>query len=140
MNIENRGVKIFDDYMSMYRAKLVADNTEEDLKLLAYNEKTKDIDTDIPFYIDNKGDEESENVKDEKMSTAFVAAAHSLQSGEHGGKKRKGEDNKKKRVPKFIKYNLCEDSILSRERSSLVSDDDDSSNGGEVNNPSSDEE
>lgn len=125
--------------MSKYRAKLVADDTEEDLKLLAYNEKTKDLDTDITFYIDNKGEEESENVKDEKMSAAFVAAAHSLQSGEHGGKKRKAENNKNKRVPKFIKYNLCEDSILPGERSSLVCNDD-SSSGGEVNNPSSDEE
>lgn len=140
LNIENRGVNIFDVYMSKYRAKLVADNTEEDLKLLAYNEKTKDLDIDIPFYIDNKGEEEGENVKDEKMSAAFVAAAHSLQSGEEpGGKKRKAENNKKKRVPKFIKYNLCEDSILSGERSSLASNDD-SSSGGEVNNPSSDEE
>lgn len=139
LNIENRGIKIFDDYMSRYRAKLVAENPEEDLKLLTYNEKAKDLDTDIPFYIDIKGEEEGGNVNDEKLSAAFVAAAHSLQSGEYGGKKRKAENNKKKRVPKFLKYNLCEDSILSEERSSLVSDDD-SSSGSEVNNPPSDEE
>lgn len=144
LSIENRGIKIFDDDMLKYRAKLLADNLEEDLKHVGSKEDKSGTDMDLLFYIDNKGQQEDENekdeTKDEAMSVAFVAAAHSLQSVEHaGGQKRKAESKERKKQPKLFKYNLYEDSGLSGEKSDLIGNEDSSSES-EVENPSSSDE
>lgn len=141
LNMENRGIQIFDNDMSSYRAKLVLDNSE-DSKVSAYKENQKS-DADLLFYIDNKGEPEDEVEKDEKMteavSAAFVVAAQSVQSAEHGGRKRKAGNIKKKNQLKFLKYNLYEDSAPSAEKPTVV-DKNGLSSVSDVENPSSDEE
>ncbi|XP_027065212.1 uncharacterized protein [Coffea arabica] len=139
---ENQGIQIFDNDMSSYHAKLILDNSEEDFNLSVYKENKK-TDADLFFYIDNKGDAENEVKKDEKMteavSAAFVAAAQSLQSAEHGERKRKGGNMKKNNRLKFLKYDLYEGSAPSAAKPAVV-DDNGLSSGSDVENPSSDED
>ncbi|KAL3535645.1 hypothetical protein ACH5RR_004106 [Cinchona calisaya] len=142
LNIENQGIQVFDNDMSSYRAKLVLDISEEDSKLSASKENKKSV-ADLLFYIDNKGEPEDEIEKDEQMteaaSAAFVAAAHSLQSAERGGTKRKAGNIRKKNRLKFLKYNLYEESAPPAEKPTVV-DNNDLSSGSDVENPSADEE
>ncbi|CAA3032074.1 Hypothetical predicted protein [Olea europaea subsp. europaea] len=134
LNIENRGIRIFDEDMSKFRAKLISDNLKEDLEMLGNKGEGKALDTDL-FYIDNKGEndgnEEDENTS-ESMSAAFMAAAHSMQSAEHGGTKRRAKKSEKRKRVKFLKYSLAENS----ESYTFPSND----GGSDVENPSSDEE
>ncbi|XP_071911081.1 uncharacterized protein [Coffea arabica] len=138
----NQGIQIFDNDMSSYHAKLILDNSEEDFNLSVYKENKK-TDADLFFYIDNKGDAENEVEKDETMteavSAAFVAAAQSLQSAEHGERKRKGGNMKKNNRLKFLKYDLYEGSAPSAAKAAVV-DDNGLSSGSDVENPSSDED
>lgn len=134
LNIENRGIRIFDEDMSKFHAKLISDNLKEDLEMLGNKGEGKALDTDL-FYIDNKGEndgnEEDENTS-ESMSAAFMAAAHSMQSAEHGGTKRRAKKSEKRKRVKFLKYSLAENS----ESYTFPSND----GGSDVENPSSDEE
>ncbi|CAI9100535.1 OLC1v1037659C2 [Oldenlandia corymbosa var. corymbosa] len=141
LNIENRGMQVFDNDMGTYRAKMVLDHSEDNSKLGAYKEKNSD--TDLLFYIDNKGEDKDEGETDEKMaeavSASFVTAAHSLQSADRGGKKRKSGKVEKKGRLKFRKYKLYEDSDLLGEKSTFV-DTNNLNSTSDVENPSSDED
>lgn len=53
LNIENRGIRIFDEDMSKFRAKLISDNLKEDLEMLGNKGEGKTLDTDL-LHIDNK--------------------------------------------------------------------------------------
>ncbi|KAL3829969.1 hypothetical protein ACJIZ3_018771 [Penstemon smallii] len=136
LNIENRGIKIFDNDMSKYRAKLISHNLQEELEQIAKREGGKKPDSDLLFYIDNKGQEEYGNREDEDMnkslSAAFMAAAHSMESSENGGRKRKTKNGEMTEKVKFVKYNLVGNSAVPRN--------DDLSSGSEIENPDSDED
>ncbi|KAL2555235.1 hypothetical protein Fot_08854 [Forsythia ovata] len=96
--IENRGIRIFDDDMSKFRAKLISNSLKEDLDRLANKEERKTLDTDL-FYIDNKGEQggnEEDEMMSKSMNDAFMAAAHSIQSAEHGGTKRPAKKSEKR--------------------------------------------
>lgn len=137
LNIENRGIRIFDDDMSKSRAKLISDNLKEDLKKLANKGEGKTLDTDI-FFIDNKGENDGNEEDDktsESMSAPFMAAAHSMQSAEHGGTKRRAKKSEKRKRVKFLKYSLAENS-----ESYTFQRNDGGNSGSDVENPSSDEE
>ncbi|KAL1825408.1 hypothetical protein ACET3Z_012186 [Daucus carota] len=112
-NLEDQGINILDNDMSQYRARLVLDSLETDNELPDFNRKK--VDTDVLFYIDNKGDEEMNEETDAKnkpMSDAFVAAAHSLQSVESTGKrKRKARGVGEKKHLKFRKHSIIEHSL-----------------------------
>ncbi|KAK4432927.1 hypothetical protein Salat_1054900 [Sesamum alatum] len=137
LNIENKGIKIFDDDMSNFRA---AFNSKEEAG--ASMEEDQKPDSNLLFYIDNKGQEEYGNEDNqqmnESMSAAFTAAAHSMQSPEQGGRKRKTKKGEKTKEVKFVKYNALEHS-LSGERSGDPRNDH-SDSGSDVENPSSDED
>lgn len=100
----------------------------------------KKKDDDILFYIDNKGEDEDadEDKVNKSMSTAFVAAAHRMESTENGGRKRKEGRSAEKKI-KFVKYDLFQNSDSARARPSFVSNDGFSSES-EVENPVSDED
>ncbi|CAA3012014.1 Hypothetical predicted protein [Olea europaea subsp. europaea] len=53
LNIENRGIRIFDEDMSKFHAKLISNNLKEDLEMLGNKGEGKTLDTDL-LHIDNK--------------------------------------------------------------------------------------
>ncbi|KAL0345131.1 UNVERIFIED_CONTAM: hypothetical protein Sradi_4344400 [Sesamum radiatum] len=137
LNIENKGIKIFDDDMSNFRA---AFNAKEEVGASMEDQKP---DSNLLFYIDNKGRKEYGNEDNkqmnESMSAAFTAAAHSMHSPEQGGRKRKTKKGENTKQVKFVKYNALEHSSLSGERSADPRNDH-SDSGSDVENPSSDED
>ncbi|PIN22203.1 hypothetical protein CDL12_05084 [Handroanthus impetiginosus] len=132
LNIENRGIKIFDNDMSKFRT---AFNSKEESEQLVYGEEKKKPEPDIPFYIDKKGQENYTDDEDEKMSAAFMDAAHSMQAG----RKRRTKDGEKRKHVKFVKHNVFNHSSLGGERSADPRNDH-SDSGSDVENPSSDED
>ncbi|KAL2229057.1 UNVERIFIED_CONTAM: hypothetical protein Sindi_1885400 [Sesamum indicum] len=138
LNIENKGIKIFDDDMSNFRA---AFNSKEEAG--ASMEEDQKPDSNLLFYIDNKGKKEygNEDSKqmNESMSAAFTAAAHSMQSPVQGGRKRKTKKGENTKQVKFVKYNALKHSSLSGERSADPRNDHSESES-DVDNPSSDED
>lgn len=135
LNIENKGIKIFDDDLSKFRSVF---NSEEASEQLTEMEEGRKPDSDLLFYMDYKGREERGSEEDEemrgKMNAAFTSAAHSMQSSEQGGRKRKTKDCKKRKKVKFVKYSISEQPSLSEERN------DDSDGTSDVENPSLDVE
>lgn len=131
LNIENKGIKIFDDDMSKFR---IAFNSKEASE--QEMEGGRKPDSDLLFYMDYKGQEEGGSEEDEKtsegMSAAFTAAARSIQSSEQGGRKRKTKDGKRRKQVKFVKYNITDQST--------PPSNDNSDGGSDLENPSSDED
>ncbi|GMN30013.1 hypothetical protein TIFTF001_041394 [Ficus carica] len=144
LNLEDQGLRVFDDSVLKSHAKLVRDTPKSDFKQPASKLQSMKVDDDLLFYIDNKGeglDRDEENEKmNEAMTAAFVAAAHSIKSADNGGKKRKeGRSTEKKRKVKFLKYEPLQNSESPSGRTPVVSYDNESS-GSEVDNPPSDED
>lgn len=140
LNLEDRGIRVFDDSISKCRTKLVLDISKADFEQPSSKLEGKKKDDDILFYIDNKGEDEDadEDKVNKSMSTAFVAAAHRMESTENGGRKRKEGRSAEKKI-KFVKYDLFQNSDSARARPSFVSNDGFSSES-EVENPVSDED
>ncbi|XP_044472190.1 uncharacterized protein LOC123200872 [Mangifera indica] len=126
------------------RAKLVVDNSKHDYKPQPSKMERKHADSDILFYIDNKGEVEDGDEEQKKlnksMSAAFVAAAHSMKMTKNGVTKRKekGITGKMKKI-KYLKFDLSENFGSTIERNSSVSNESLNS-GSEVDEPSSDED
>ncbi|XP_041006715.1 uncharacterized protein LOC121251512 [Juglans microcarpa x Juglans regia] len=141
LNLEDRGIKVFDDSISKYRTKLVLDIFKADLEQPASKLKNKKVDDDILFTIDNNGADEDtdEDKMKQSMSAAFVAAAHTMKLPEKGGRKRKEGKSAENQKIKFVKYDLCQNSDSVRSRSTIVSNDGSDSES-EVENPLSDED
>lgn len=132
LNLEDQGIRVFDDSILRCRTKIVLDISKADFEHPASKLEDKKVDDDILFYIDNKeGDKDSDEDKmNASMSAAFVSAAHSMKLTKNGERKRKeGESAGQKKKIKFVKY----------ERSSTVSNDGFNSES-EVENPLSDED
>ncbi|XP_049413923.1 uncharacterized protein LOC125876729 [Solanum stenotomum] len=141
LNIENGGIRIFDNNMSKIRAKLLLDSMTEGFEQPALKDGKKKSENDFLFYIDNKGEEDEEegDVKmNESASAAFVSAAHTMESAEPERRKRKGKDSEHKSRVKFLKYSLREN--FGSNGQSSIADSDDSSSESEVENPLTDEE
>ncbi|XP_030465245.2 uncharacterized protein LOC115684598 isoform X2 [Syzygium oleosum] len=151
LELEDRGLRFFDDSLLKCRAKLVFDVSVANEKPVLELEDRKQED-DVLFYIDNKGEEkdvdgdgdgdgdgEGKDI-DESMSAAFIAAAHVMEMTENEGKKRKQRKRagKEKRI-KFLKYELAENADLPGERSKGVGGDG-AGSASEVDNPSSDDD
>ncbi|KAG9159612.1 hypothetical protein Leryth_013596 [Lithospermum erythrorhizon] len=140
LNLENRGLRIFDDGLLKYRNKLILDNLVGYPEEAVLKEGGKSSDADVLFYIDKKGAEEVGDDEDEDMTStnaAFMTAAQAMQSPENGSTKRKAKDAEKQL--KYLKYGRHEHSDVSQEKPS-ASVNDDSSSDSEVDNPSSDED
>lgn len=139
LNIENRGIQIFGD-MLKFRS---AFNDKEALEQLEDMAEGRQADSDLLFYVDNKGEEESGNEEDEKMSESmnvvFMNAAQSMQLSEQGKRKRKTKDGKKRNKVQFVKYNITQPSPLSEAKANLPRNVD-SDGGSNLENPSSDME
>ncbi|KAK9274527.1 hypothetical protein L1049_021776 [Liquidambar formosana] len=143
LNLEDQGIRIFDDSISKCRAKLVLDISKADYERPAGEVKGKKLDADL-FYIDNKGLEEGDDEgkgTNESMSAAFVSAAHTmtLVDNEGGRKRKERRSSEKKKQIKFLKYNIFDNSDSAREKFSPASNDGLSSES-EVENPRSDED
>lgn len=144
LNLEDHGLRVFDDSMENFRTKLVHEMSKSDSEQPASKLDSKKVDDDLLFYIDNNGDEEHADEENEKvkesMSAAFVAAAHTMTSSEKRGRKRKeGKTPEKKEKIKFVKYDLRCNSDSAGGRSSFINNDSLNS-GSEVENPLSDED
>ncbi|KAM7512957.1 hypothetical protein LguiB_011832 [Lonicera macranthoides] len=137
LNLEDQGMRLLGDGVSNYRAKLTLDSIKAD--------EQKALDSDLLFYIDNKGREEDENDEEENMNksidAAFVAAAGTMQSAENEGRKKRKKrgDSEKKNKVKFVKYNVDDLSGTPAEKSAIF-DQDGSNSESEVENPVSDDE
>lgn len=143
LNLDGQGIRLFDDTISKFHAKLAFDDSKSDYEQLAFKPGGKKADADL-FYIDNKGEEENLGEDDkevnESMSNAFIASAQRMRLTENGGKKRKEERNaRKKKKIKLLKHTLSDTSDSDEERSTSASDDDSGSES-EVENPTSDED
>ncbi|XP_073156517.1 uncharacterized protein [Henckelia pumila] len=140
LNIENRGIKIFDDEFLKSRGKLILESSEEESKQPT---RWAREDSDTFFYIDNKGEEEhgKEDGKiSESMNSAFMAAAHSIQSSEQGRRKRKTKNGERRKAVKFSRFNLLDNSSSPSGKRSDVPRNDDSTSGSEMEDPCSDED
>lgn len=125
LDLEDQGLSFCDGFMSKHRERLVGYSSRMDLDQPS-SEKT---DNSLLFFIDDKGNDEDENIND-SMNDVFVAAAREMQSG----KKRKESKKKKKDGVKFQRYNL------SGSRSVGEFENDDSDSASEVEDPDSDED
>ncbi|KAG6718464.1 hypothetical protein I3842_04G151400 [Carya illinoinensis] len=141
LNLEDRGIKVFDDSISKYRTKLVLDVFKADLEQPASKLEDQKVDDDTLFTIDNNGADEDtdEDKMEQSMSAAFVAAAHTMKLAENGGRKRKEGRSAENQKIKFVKYDLCQNSVSVRARSTIVRNDGSDSES-EVENPISDED
>ncbi|KAK6944857.1 hypothetical protein RJ641_025959 [Dillenia turbinata] len=153
LNLEDRGIKLF-EVISNYRANILWDSSGGDDERSVDMVDGKQLDADLLFFIDNKGEEsdkseddmeeekdieEVENV-DDSISNAFITAAQTMSSIETSltRKCREGKSAEKMKRIKFAKYDLSENANAERENSVLV--DDGSSSESDVENPSSDED
>ncbi|KVI12199.1 uncharacterized protein LOC112505121 [Cynara cardunculus var. scolymus] len=125
LDLEDQGLRLCDGFMSKHRERLVRHSSRLDLDQPS-SEKT---DNNLLFFIDNKGNDEDENIND-SMNDVFVAAAHEMQSG----KKRKEIKTKDKDGVKFQRHNL------SGPRAAGEFKTDDSDSASEVDDPYSDED
>ncbi|POO00641.1 SNF2 domain protein [Trema orientale] len=144
MNLEDQGVRVFDDSILKSHVKLLRDTFRPDFQQLASKIESKKMDDDLLFYVDNKGEELDGDSDDENsndaITAAFVAAAHSMKSKDYGGRKRKNERSaEKKSKIKFLKYESLQNSESPSGRSPVVSYDS-ASSGSEVDNPLSDDD
>lgn len=144
LNLEGQGIRIFDDSISRYRAKLVLDISKVDYEQPVGRADFKKLDDDLLFYVDKKREEEDGNKEDKEtddsMSAAFVSAARTMKLAEKDGerKRKKGSSIEKKKQIKFRKYKLHDNSNSERESSHFH--DDGLSSGSEIENPLSDDE
>ncbi|CAN0838864.1 hypothetical protein LINGRAHAP2_LOCUS2379 [Linum grandiflorum] len=138
-SLEGQGVRIFDESISKTRVKFALDLCKAGDAEVAEGNK---MNSELMFYIDNKGemevggDEEedkSDKEMNESMTAAFMAAAHSITTVEGKGKKRKeGPSAGRKKRTKLVLQSDNSDSDLL--------DTDDPSSASEVENPTSDED
>ncbi|KAI3979569.1 hypothetical protein MKX01_001761 [Papaver californicum] len=145
LNIEQKGVHVFDLQMSNLRAKLVLDMAKMKYVESALKSDSKVADKDL-FFIDTKGG--AEEVKDEddqemvdSMDAAFVAAARQIKltSNDKTRKRKEGNKTKVGAKVKFQKYDLDITSVEKTPPSSDGDDDDGKSSGSEVDDPLSED-
>ncbi|XP_022728976.1 uncharacterized protein LOC111284552 [Durio zibethinus] len=147
LNLEKQGIKVFDDGMK-YHAKLHVDDSKAVSEQSASKVEQKKLEDDPLFYLDAKGeaeDEDEENeMKNESMTAAFVAAAHSMRLVDSSRGKRKGSGSEGKEKIKYFKYDLSSNSNSAKEKvsgwasgsaSASAATDDDLSSESEVENP-----
>ncbi|GKA12863.1 SNF2 domain protein [Tanacetum coccineum] len=145
LELEDQGLTLSEGFMSKYHAKLVRYGSRSDVDQPSYKLDAGKTDSDLLFFIDNKGkdgdgDDDDEKI-DDSMNDAFVAAARSIQSDTNeSGKKRKEThvENKKDQV-KFQRYNLVDQSGSKSGTKTSSSKKDDSGSDSEVEDPDSDE-
>lgn len=123
-----------------YHAKLLVDDSKvvHEGSVSALEEKK--LGDDSIFYVDKKGEEDDEDeenkMETESMTSAFVAAAHSMRQRGSSKEKRKGIGSEEKESIKYFKYDICSNSESAKDNvSGSVSTDDDSSSESEVENP-----
>ncbi|KAE8687545.1 Plasma membrane [Hibiscus syriacus] len=136
LKLEKQGIKLFNDSVLKYHAKsLVDDSMEVDEQLVS--KKLKD---DEPsFYIDDKGEEEVNEMKNESMTAVYVAAARSMRPIDKSRDKRKGSGGEEKEKIKYFKYALPSKS-KARKEASVPGSGSDSDSGASKDDLSSDSE
>ncbi|PWA72713.1 hypothetical protein CTI12_AA267840 [Artemisia annua] len=143
LELESQGLTLSEGFMSKHHAKLVSYGSRSDVDQSSYKLDAGKSDSDLLFFIDNKGkDDEGDDEKiDDSMNDAFVAAARSMQSdtSESGKKRKETRDEKKKDPVKFPRYNLVDLGSKSGKKTSS-SNKDDSGSDSEVEDPDSDED
>lgn len=144
LELEDQGLTLSEGFMSKHHAKLVSYGSRSDVDQPSYKLDAGKTDSDLLFFIDNKGkdgDGDDDEKIDDSMNDAFVAAARSMQSDtSESGKKRKETLVEKKKDPvKFQRYSLV-DQPGSKSGKTGSSKKDDSGSDSEVEDPDSDED
>ncbi|XVE54117.1 hypothetical protein DITRI_Ditri03aG0055700 [Diplodiscus trichospermus] len=144
LKLEKQGIKLFDDSILKYHAKLLVDDSKAVHEQSVSKVEDKKLEDDSLFYIDDKredddDDDDDENrMENESMTAAFVAAARSMRQVGSPREKRKGSGSEEKERIKYSKYDLRRNSESAKDNIS-VSDsagtDDDSSSESGVENP-----
>ncbi|XVF88694.1 hypothetical protein PTKIN_Ptkin19aG0070900 [Pterospermum kingtungense] len=137
LKLERQGIKLFDDSILKYHAKLLVDDSK-----VTHEGPVSKVEDDSLFYVDKNGEEEDEENKmeTESMTAAFVAAAHSMRQRDSSKQKRKGTGSEEKESIKYFKYDICSNSESAKDNVSIsvsgsASSNDDSSSESEVENP-----
>lgn len=132
MDLEDKGLRIFEDSTEKLRTKLIADKCKSVSKVSVVRGDGRETDADL-FFFDNKGNA----VEDEEMQpaddTAFLAAAQVMKSLASNGRKRKDLGGEETPV-KCIKFK-ANDSSMKRYAAA-----DGMSSGSEIDDPPSDDE
>ncbi|CAJ1951594.1 unnamed protein product [Sphenostylis stenocarpa] len=134
LSLENRGIRVFEDDILKNHATLSLDISK--LEHPASNLENKIADDDL-FYVDNTGEEGNTGDDDKQnklINDAFVAAAQIMKLPNGEVRKRKGKHSEKK--VKFVKYDLHQNSVAAKARTSTA--DDSSSGESGVEDPISD--
>ncbi|KAL4571848.1 hypothetical protein LXL04_018613 [Taraxacum kok-saghyz] len=134
LELEGQGLSFCDGFMSNHREKLVLYSSRS----VDFGQPSGEMDEDLVFFIDNKGNDENEDEKvDDLMNDVFVKAAYDMRSDVKGsGKKRKeigGERDKN-----GVKFQRHE--VISGSDASSASEKEDSGSGSEVEDPDSDDD
>ncbi|KAL9659596.1 hypothetical protein QQ045_024403 [Rhodiola kirilowii] len=140
LNIENKGVTVFDDSMAGYRTKVANEIAKANNDEPQSAEDCKKSEGDV-FFFDKIGkdmDEGGEIKNNESMSAAFTAAAHKMKD-ENKGHRRKGKKSKPSKPIKFIKYDVADNSH-SDKKTHVMANKVESNSDIEVANGSSDED
>ncbi|KAK8535413.1 hypothetical protein V6N13_081549 [Hibiscus sabdariffa] len=146
LKLEKQGIKLFNDSVLKYHAKSLVDDSMEVDEQLASKVEEKKLDDDEPlFYLDDKGEEEENEMKNEYMTAVYVAAARSMRPIDNLREKRKGSEGEEKENLKYFKYALPSKSKATKKvsvpgsgsdsNSNSGASEDDSSSDSEVENP-----
>ncbi|GMI94870.1 hypothetical protein like AT5G11780 [Hibiscus trionum] len=116
LKLEKQGIKLFNDSVLKYHARsLVDDSMEVDEQLVLKVEEKKLEDDEPLFYLDGKGEEEENEMKNESMTAVYVAAARSMRPIDNSREKRKGSGGEEKEKIKYFKYALPNKSKATKE-------------------------
>lgn len=120
VNLEGRGIKIFDGSISKLTLNRVMDVSKADPEQQhLYIDGDRNVDVSFEFYIDKKGDKENVDGDNEWgnecVSAAFVESSHKTEVDDLGRRKRKsGTGHGDKKQVKFRKYRLHETTSSAR--------------------------
>lgn len=140
LNLEDRGLKVFANGISMFRTRLVFDdsnmNYEHEHPIFKPDKTTPD---DNLFFIDNKGEVTENGMEEDQemqsMDASFIAAAHTMRFTANDGRRKRKERKEGEKQVKFIKYKLHNSSAKENVALSSV---DGTDSGSEVENIPSD--
>ncbi|KAF5748502.1 hypothetical protein HS088_TW04G00457 [Tripterygium wilfordii] len=145
INLEDQGVRVFDDVLK-HHAYSVVNNAESEDTVPSSEVDKKKVNEELLFYIDKgeekDGDEdEGDKETNESMSAAFIAATHTMKLRADRSSKRKDGGSSKTKKNKKIKYQPHDihDGPDSMRPGLLSAGDDDSNSESEVENPLSDD-
>lgn len=143
VDLEEQGLRLFEDNISKLRTKLIFDEPKVVSEDSMFNSGSKRTDAnDSLFFFDKQGEVSEKGAEDEEMEpmdSVFMTAARSMKSTMSNGRRKRKEwrSEEGEAHVKFVKYKTHDSSIKEYFSSSAA---DGMSSGSEVDNPPSDED